>query len=73
MKKDMMIGVVLAFFFFFLVSLFIYEHYSSGFVDKNEKINKIVKHLGDKLTYQELKRRCPECDNVDYYRARKFI
>ncbi len=73
MEKDMILGIVLAFFLFFLIALFAYEHYSSGFVDKNEKIGKIVKHLGNKLTYQELKRRCPECDNIDYYRARKFI
>lgn len=73
MCKDVMIGVALVGFLLFIIALSIYEYYSSGFEDKESKIDKIAKHLGDKLTYSELKRRCPECDNVDYYKAKGFI
>lgn len=65
--------VILVFFLFFIISLLLYKTYVSGFKDKDQKIEEISKYLGDKLTYRMLKSRCPECTNIDYYKAKGFI
>ena len=63
----------LVFLLLFIISLFIYKRYTSGFKDKEQKIEEIAGYLGDKLTYKKLKKRCPECTNIDYYKAKGFI
>lgn len=67
------IGIAIVSFIVFIFALILYKSYVSGFQDKEEKINRIANHLGKNLTYKKLKRRCPECTNVDYYKAKKFI
>jgi hypothetical protein len=57
----------------FMTVLLIYKKYASGFTDKEKKISEISNYFGEKLTFKKLKNRCPECTNVDYYRAKKFI
>lgn len=73
MEKDWVIGGIFVFFILFLIALWIYESNDSGFRDKQEKINEIYQFMGDRLTYRELKKRCPECTNVDYYRVKRKI
>lgn len=69
MNKDILLGWIFIFMIFFIIMLGIYQHLSSGFESKNDKIDRIYKHLGSRLTFSELKKRCPECTNVDYYRV----
>jgi len=74
MWVDFVLPTILGVIFVFIIFL-IFLHYISqaGFEDKDAKIKKIVQHLGKKLTYQALKKRCPECTNTDYYRALQLI
>lgn len=53
------------------VGIIIYSKYKSGFTDKSVKIQQSVDRHGDKLTFRRLKSACPECTNVDYYKARQ--
>ena len=71
--KEVIFGIILVGFLLFIGMLFLYEHYTSGFKDKNQKIQEISDHFGDKLTYKDLKKRCPECNNIDYYHVKKYI
>lgn len=73
MPVELVLAATFAFLLLFLVSLGVYEYLSSGFKDKDKKIEEIVNFMGDKLSYNELKRRCPECDNIDYFKAKKYI
>lgn len=73
MDRDIIIGWILIFFIVFIMALGVYERITAGFESKTEKIDKIYKHLGDKLTFRELKKRCPECTNVDYYHVTRKL
>jgi hypothetical protein len=59
--------------FFAILGYIIYKSSTAGFTDKEEKIKKIKADLGGKLTYKALKSKCPECTNVDYYKALELI
>jgi p-aminobenzoyl-glutamate transporter AbgT len=69
MTKEILLGVVLVIALFFMIALTIYNQVESGFKDKQDKIQQVYEYFGNKLTYKELKKRCPECTNVDYYRV----
>lgn len=58
---------------FFVLALIFYKKYISKFTDKDDKIRQVTSHLqsNGKLNYQNFKKRCTECTNVDYYNAAK--
>lgn len=65
--------IVIGFILVTIITLGLYKYNESGFQDRDEKIKQIAYHLGTKLTYETLKKRCPECTNVDYYKVKKLV
>jgi hypothetical protein len=68
-----LLGAVIGFVVIAVFILVLYQFNSSGFEDRDTKIKQIAQHLGSSLTYETLTKRCPECTNIDYYRAKKYI